>query len=65
MELIDDYKSGNILDDSLNKIKILIIDNIIVISIFILYLLLSIIYNKIKDDDNSDNYNTPQLLTSY
>ena len=65
MELIDDYKSGNILDDSLSKIKIMIIDNIIVISIFILYLLLSFISNKIKDDDNSDNYNTPQLLTSY
>ena len=65
MELIDDYKSGNILDDSLNKIKIMIIDNIIVISIFILYLLLSFISNKIKDDDNSDNYNTPHLLTSY
>ena len=65
MELIDDYKSGNILDDSLNKIKIMIVDNIIVISIFILYLLLSFISNKIKDDDNSDNYNTPHLLTSY
>ena len=53
MELINDYKNGDSLDNSLTNINRVIILNIISLGIFVVYSLVSLVNNKLREEEYS------------